>query len=120
MAAGDFIAWYIRLREQKADLEERHKQELAPIKEKMKKIEAALQKIMQEQGTKQMKSAEGTAYLQTVSSVKVSDWDSALAWIRENERWDALERRINKTIAVEEEVPGTHVTQAVKTNIRVS
>lgn len=120
MTTGDFIEWYLRLRKQKADMEERHKQELAPIQEKMRLIEAALQKTMLDQGTKQMKSGAGTAYLQTVANVKVVDWDTALTWIKENDRWDALERRINKTIAVEEDVPGVQVVRSVKTTIRTA
>lgn len=120
METGKIIKWYIRLRDQKKELEEKHKQELAPIKEKMELAEAALQKIMQDQGLTNLKTNGGTAYVVTEVQPKVVDWESTLEWIRKNSRWDVLERRVNKTQAKEEEIPGVQKTIRKKVNVRVS
>ena len=37
--AGDVIAGYLKLREQREELSKRHKEEMAPINEKMGKLE---------------------------------------------------------------------------------
>jgi len=120
METGKFINFYIRLRAEKEAIEKRHKEELAPIKEKMQTIEAALQKIMQDQGLKNLRSDRGTAYLANVANVKVSDKEALINFVKSHGRWDALDIKANKTVAQEEEIPGVEVTRGVKTNIRVS
>jgi hypothetical protein len=120
METGKFINWYIRLRAEKEATEKRHKEELAPIKEKMQTIEVALQKIMQEQGLKNLRSDQGTAYLANVANVKVTRKEDLINFVKEYDRWDVLDIRANKTAAQEEEIPGVEVTRGIKVNIRVS
>ena len=120
MDTGDIIRHYIKWRDQKKEIEERHKAELAPLKEKMEKAEAALQKIMLDSGLKQLKSTAGTAYIAEQVSTKVFDWEKTLEWVREHNRYDVLERRVNKTIAQEEDIPGVEVSKRLKTNVRIS
>jgi len=120
METGKFINWYLRLRAEKEAIEERHKEELAPIKEKMRTIEVALQKIMQDQGLKNLRSDQGTAYLVNVANVKIINKEELIKFVKEQDRWDVLDIRANKTAAQDEEIPGVEVTRGVKTNIRVS
>jgi hypothetical protein len=122
MNLSTIIDHYIKLRDTKSDMEERHKDELAPIKEQMELVEAALQKHMQDLGLQNLKAGNGTAYLAETTSAKVMDWETTLNWITANQRWDMLERRVNKTAVMEEEdgVPGVQVTRIVKTHVRRS
>lgn len=117
------IAHYVELRDKKQDMEKRHKQELEPIKQDMELIEAALQKDLQDQGLTQFKGAHGTAFIKTLTNTKVVDWEgAALPWLVEHERWDLLERRINKTnmLETETEVPGVESQQVQKLQINRS
>ena len=98
MNIDDVIRGYVKLRDEKEELEKRHKEELAPVREKMQKIEAWLQDQLQEQGLTNFKGESGTAFLQEVSSATVADWDETLKFIRENEAWELLERRVSKTV----------------------
>lgn len=120
MNVDKLIEHYVHLRDRKAEIEARHKDELAPLKEDMSKIEGALQKLMNDQGVKQLKGEHGTAFQQEQTSAKVVDWDKTLSFVQENERWDLLERRVNKTAALEEDVPGVEVSRAFKVNVRRS
>lgn len=120
MDTGDIIRHYIKWRDKKKEIEERHKEELAPLKDKMEKAEAALQKIMLDQGVKQVKGSAGTAYLTEQVSTKVSDWEETLEWVKNQNRFDVLDRRVNKTAAQEEEIPGVEVSRRIKVNVRIT
>ncbi|MFW6061672.1 MAG: hypothetical protein ACOC93_02585 [Planctomycetota bacterium] len=118
MDVDRFIEYYTSLRQQKEDLEQRHKEELAPLKEKMAKVEAALQKVMNENNLTNLKGQHGTAYLSTQASVRTRDKDELLQWARGNERWDALDIKPNKTVAQQEDLPGVDVSLSYKVNVR--
>lgn len=110
---------YVRLRDAKDAMAERHKAELAPLRRDMDLIEQALHQMMQSQGVKQFKSAHGTAFQKEVSNARVVDFESVLDYIRTNERWDLLERRVNKTVAQElGEVPGVEQTRTLVVQVR--
>ncbi len=118
---------YVELRDRKKALEEGHKKELAPYKQALEKLEAHFQEHMQEQGLNSLKSSHGTVYQSEVSNAKVHDFEAALNYVLENERYDLLERRINKSAlqsileeGVSDEVPGVELTRAKKINVRRS
>lgn len=117
------IAHYVALRDQLKDMEKQHKEQLAPLKQDMELIEAALQKDLQEQGLKQFKGDHGTAFIKVLTNAKVTDWEGeALPWLVENERWDLLVRNVNKTnmLETEAEVPGVEISQVQKLQINRS
>lgn len=121
------IEKYVQLRDRKKAIEDEHKAQLAPYKEAMQRLEDAFQTSMQEMGLKSLKSPHGTVYQSEVANAKVRDFDAALKFIVDNERYDLLERRVNKTTLqsiLEEgdidEVPGVELTRALKINVRRS
>lgn len=121
MDVNKIISHYLRLRDRKEALEHEHKQQLAPIKEDMQKIEAALQKVMLDQGgVRNIRGTEGTAYLEENVSTKVVDWQETIDYIKTHDRWDILDRRVNKTAAQAEPIPGVEVSRSLKTKIRRS
>lgn len=95
------VGAYIKLRDHKNDIKERHTAELAPINEKMSLMENWLHKRMLEQGAKNIKTEFGTAYRKVSISVKMEDRDVAFDFIKKHELWDLLESRVSKT-AVED------------------
>ena len=92
----DVIAAYMTLRDKKAAIEAQTKAEVAKIKEKMDKLEAYLKAQMDAQGLTSFKSDFGTAFLTTTDYANVEDWDKTLAFIRDNEAFDMLEKRVSK------------------------
>ena len=93
---GDVIRTYMKLRDQKAAVEGEVKDRIANIKTKMDKLEAFLKTQMDAQGLTSFKSDYGTAFLTTTDYASVADWDSVLDFIRTNEAYDMLEKRVSK------------------------
>jgi len=82
--ADEIINAYVRIRDQKKELTDRHKQELAPFNEKLGKLEAGLLSILSANGSESIKSKAGTAYITERTSVKTQDWDTFLPFCLEN------------------------------------
>lgn len=124
MKVDDAIAAYIKLRDKKAVLEREHKEELAPIKEIMDKLEGWLQKQLLADGIESMKTNVGTAFLQTASSATVRDWNATLEYIKEADEWGLLESRVNKTAIKDfiankgEPPPGVEFREIIVTRVR--
>lgn len=98
---GTIVERYIQLRDKKAELDQAHKAKMETINVALDKMEALLLAEFGKLGLDSAASPAGTAYKSVRSSAKVLDWDSTLAWIKANERWDILYRNVAKT-AVEE------------------
>ena len=95
------VAGYRRLRDIKKDMEDAHKEALAPINGKMKKMEAWLQRALNDAGADHIGTPHGTAYITTVTKAKVEDFDALMEFVIENDLPGLLERRVSKQ-AVEE------------------
>lgn len=115
------VKLYIKKRDELDALEAAHKEQVAAIKADMQLIEGGLMKLMEEQGVRQFKSAHGTAFQKEWTRAKVADWESTLQFILQNERYDLLNRAVNKTVALEVgNVPGVEVTRGFEVQIRRS
>ena len=60
------------------------------------KLEAWLKAEMDANGETSKKTASGTAFITTTDFANVADWDAVLSYIKDNEAWDMLERRVSK------------------------
>ena len=88
---------YIALRDKLAEMKKQFDNDTETIKTAMARCEAFLMQTMQAQGTESLKTPAGTAYQSTKTSATVADWDATLNWIRENEHWAMLDKRVSKT-----------------------
>lgn len=117
------IKTYMKLRVQKEVIEAEAKDKVATVKEKMLKIEAWLKAKADADGVTSFKTDHGTAFLTTIDYANVADWDAVLDFIRREEAFDMLEKRISKTAvrahleATNEVPPG--VTYGTKLDINV-
>lgn len=118
------IGGYVKLRDMKAALVKKQKEELALIQASMDKIENYLQKYLLEANLQSVNSDAGTAFLQHVASTTVRDWPAALDFIKANDEWSMLEARVSKT-AVKDYLdehgalpPGVEYTEAIVTRVR--
>ena len=101
------IEGYLALRTQKEGMAKRHKEEAAPINEKIERLEAYLMKHLTEQGTTSLAcKGIGTAFLETKTDASV------------------LERRVSKTVVkdfVESQgspPPGVSITRETVVRVR--
>src|SRR5262245_54451545 len=124
MTPAEMIEKYLKLRRKVETIKERHEAELLPYKEIMGQIEGKLMEHLNEAGLESARCETGTAFSQTVTSVKVENWDQALGWVRQHEAWDLLEARIAKNAAlstieeIEAPIPGVRVSQARVLRVR--
>ena len=91
------IKAYISVRAQKDAIEAKAKADVEELKAKLGKFEAWLQAKADETGVKSFKTDYGTAFLTTSDFANVADWDAVLNFIKTNDAYDMLERRVSKT-----------------------
>jgi hypothetical protein len=91
------VSTYIKLRNSKAAVEAAAKEEVEIIKAKMVKLESWLLAQANEQNVTSFKTKSGTAFVTTVDYANVADWDAVLSFIKDNQAFDMLERRVSKT-----------------------
>jgi uncharacterized protein YycO len=117
---------YIALRDQKAQFKAEYEAKVAEIEQALDRIERHLLEKMQEQGLKSMPTAAGTAYIQHRTAATVADWDSLLGFIRQNEAWTMLEKRVSKSAVEEykaandEMPPGINWNESIVVNVKRS
>lgn len=109
-AADELVGAYISLRQQKAELEAKHKEEMSPLNEALDAIETEVHSRLNAMGISSIKTQYGTAYTKTVRSVKVVDKTAFMDYVQNNARFDLLDVRASKTavedfIAQTEELP---------------
>ena len=92
----DVIATYMKLRGQKEAIEAQMKEQTAAIKAKMEKLESWIKEQADVQGVTSFKTKHGTAFLTTSDYANVADWDAMLSFVKENEAYDLLEKRVSK------------------------
>jgi hypothetical protein len=124
VTVDDVVAAYLKLRLRKEAIEAQVKDEVKTLKDKMEQLEAWIKEQADAQGVTSFKTKHGTAFLTTTDYANVADWDSVLTFIRENEAFDMLEKRISK-VAVRGYIdankavpPGVNYGTKLEVNIR--
>ena len=121
---GDVVATYMKLRSQKEAIEAEVKDRVSTIKAKMEKLEAWIKEQADVQGVTSFKTKHGTAFLTTTDYANVADWDAVLDFIRTQEAFDMLEKRISKIavrgyiVANKAVPPGVNYGTKLEVNIR--
>ncbi len=118
------INTYLKLRGEKETLESKTKEKVKSIKEQMAKLEAYIKEQADEQGVDSFKTGNGTAFLTTTDFAQVADWDAVLEFIKDNDAFDLLEKRVSKTavrgyIEADKSVPsGINYGTRIDVNVR--
>lgn len=118
------VAIYIQLRDRRAQRKAAFENDDASDKSKQEKIESILLERFNESGTESVRTEAGTAYKSTRTSVTTADRDTLLGWVRENEAWDFLDVKPNKTNVVDfrnehdDLPPGINWREEVTINVR--
>lgn len=117
---------YLQIREKKQELVNQHKEKVAQIDAVLAKLEIAMLEELNDAGIESARTKAGTVYKTTQKRVGVADWDTVLEFIRQNEYWTMLERRVNKTAVEQWETeegalpPGLNIHSEIKVNVRRS
>ncbi len=127
MKLSDAVSLYIQLRDQKAQMKAEFDEKIAPLQEKMDKLEAKLLEVFNQTGMDSVKTAFGTAYATVRTSASVADRDVFMDYVKANEEWSLLEVRVSKTAVDQfrsandnELPPGVNIREERVVNIRRS
>jgi phage host-nuclease inhibitor protein Gam len=101
MKLSDAVNLYIKMRDKKAQMKAEFDASVAPLNEKMEKLEAKLLEVFNKTGMDSVKTEFGTAYTTTRVTASVADREIFMTHVRENDDWAMLEVRASKS-AVEQ------------------
>lgn len=99
--ADEVTKAFVATREETRRLEKELEEKLKPMKELQERREAYLLKLLADAGCQNMKTLSGTVYVTKKESVTCADWDAFIEWVKENDTYEFLDHRINKTAALE-------------------
>ena len=122
---ASLLTFFIALRDRRAQRKAALDADDANDKDKQNKIEVEFLRRFNDRGIDNVSSKDiGTAYRATRSSATVADWEAFFAHVLENEAYELLERRVNKTAAqqfrdVHDDLPpGVNWSEAQVVNFR--
>lgn len=101
MKLSEAVSIYIKMRDKKAQMKAEFDASIAPLNEKMEKLEAKLLDIFNKTGMDSVKTEFGTAYTTTRVTASVADREVFMDYVKDKEEWALLEVRAAKT-AVEQ------------------
>jgi len=97
MDVDRLIGGYVKLRDKKAELEAKHREELAPVRKLMAEIENRMLGYMNESGLTSLSSkGVGTAYQTTRVSATVADRDAFKGYCEQEDAWELADIRAGK------------------------
>lgn len=97
MKMDELVAIYIKLRDKKSRLKADYDAAKAKYDEAQDRIEAEMLRQFGEMGVDSIKTAAGTAYTATATSVTIEDWDAYRTFITQQEDpFMFIERRPSK------------------------
>lgn len=126
MKLSEAVSLYIQMRDKKAQMKADFEASIAPLNEKMEKLEAKLLDVFNKTGMDSVKTEHGTAYTTTRTTASVADRDTFMEYVKANEEWSLLEVRASKTAveqfkAVHDDIPpGVSIREERVVNIRRS
>lgn len=113
---------YIDLKDLIESREKRLKDELAPLKDKLAMVESLLSGELNRLNLKNLSTPHGTVFRKAYTNLKVTDWTTVIDFIKQNDRYDLLEKRLTKSVAMdtmeETPIPGVSVEQGYNVSIR--
>jgi hypothetical protein len=93
MKINEAVEMYIKMRDKKAQMKAEFDASVAPLTEKMDKLEIKLLQAFDQLGMDSVKTEFGTAYTTVRTSASVADKDTFMNFVKEQGEWSLLEIR---------------------------
>jgi phage host-nuclease inhibitor protein Gam len=97
MKLSEAVSLYIQLRDKKAEMKAEFDASIAPLNDKMDKLEAKLLDVFNKTGMDSVKTEHGTAYTAVRTTASVADREAFMEFVKANEEWSLIEVRAAKT-----------------------
>lgn len=101
MDNAKMVRVYLKMRDARTALKRQFEEEDGKIKAQMEKLEIAMLKHLQDSNSDSVRTDAGMFYRQEEITPTGSDWEAFYQWIKDNDAFDALERRVKKTFIKE-------------------
>lgn len=119
-----YVAKYIEFRDKIKELNDAHKERMAPLEEAKDKLAGILLEKLNADNVESSRTEHGTFFRTTKKSASLEDADAFMRFVIGGEHWDLLDRKANVT-AVEEFLkehkglpPGVKYTEYQDVNVR--
>lgn len=89
------VSAYLKLRDTIQEREERHKEEIASLKEQYELVANELLEVCNAHNANSISTSNGTITRRVQNRYWTSDWETMREFIRENDAFELLEKRIN-------------------------
>ena len=121
----ELVKNYIDLRETKKRMEAVLEEKLKTVTERMESIEIELLHFFNSTGQTSAKTKYGTPYTTTVRNVSVSDSNEFFKFVKDNDAFDLVQKRVVSTVFdqyIEDGavIPGVNVESRVRVKIKKS
>lgn len=94
---GQVTRAYINIRDARSALRKQYEGEDLKLEEAQDKLESVMLEHLNKHGMDAVRTEAGTFYRQEDITPSAGDWNALYTWIKDNDAWDALEKRIKKT-----------------------
>lgn len=91
------VGQFIKLRDLKTQLKDKHKAELAPIEEAMEQLEQVLLAALNAQNADSVKTASGTVYKSVKESASMADPAAFWSYVIASGNFDLIDKKANVT-----------------------
>jgi len=125
LADGQLIKVFVGLRDRRAQRKAAYAQDDSGDKLKQDKIEVEFLRRMNERDIDSVSARDvGTAYMSTRSTATVADPEAFWSYVKENDAWELVENRVNKTAHQQHQeingdnVPGVNTSATQVVNFR--
>lgn len=98
---GKITKAHINIRDARTALRKQYEEADADLKQSQEKLESVMLDHLNKHGMTSVRTEAGTFFRQEEITPSASDWNALYDWIKENDAWDALERRVKKTFIKE-------------------
>lgn len=117
------VAQYIELRDRIEAIKDECDKKIAPMKAAMEQVEGLLSGLLERSGLTSMSTPAGTVVKSKWTKTVIQDWNEFTKYVKDNDRFDLLEKRIAKNnaldvIAEDGSLPGVGVEMGFNIQIR--
>ena len=91
------VTAFRNIRDKKQELNRAHDKVIADLDEKLERLSAVMLAELNDNKGEGIRTAAGTFYRELETIPSGQDWEAFYDWIKENDAFDALEKRIKRT-----------------------
>ncbi len=94
---SDVVSFYVKLRDEKDELDRLHKEKVAKYSAKLEELDAYLLAELSAMGMESVRTDHGTAYVSRKERFNCTSWPELIPWLIQNNQVELLQKRLSET-----------------------